>query len=624
MNVNLISPAEKINQTENGNSFTIRFKEDIVIPANSKVYLNYASLSRDSEVEFYEDQTIRVHLRGNPEDVRPSAIPSGDFVDNLLFEDDASSPSDFKDSFIITAGVYSYQLFQTKLSAGLNQVLTQVSNIADLGFYRAVEISDIARTDEGDDADFDLSFGIIKRDVINDDFTLHAHHKKNADQNLDADGNPQCAYRKTSANSVSNVGAVNARQQRVGGGGVNPPIFYTYTGGIKSITQTTAGTNDKTAGTYNELTTTALTGTGAGMRLKTTIVALADGKCEAPLPLKAGNLANTLQLVDGGANDHNIATYNNVVLGGAGTSGTGAECSVVVGAGGIVGALTLTKRGIGYKEGDSCNLVGFPIGGTDDILVVVNVLTNGLEFVADVGSNINEKVGGTGYKLNDTFKINGMGGTDDTIYTIRTLASGNQMELFDNYALSAKTIWAGAIDDETPVKNTSIIKCKSLKSYNQMIAGGDCIICGINSQEVANGLYGKNATSITAEDGDPIRRITGSEANTPDGEYPNPLNIPITNQQSTIKKTLPNLVNLVLDFRGGRKQLVLETANKAPLRFPVFARAIDNRLSSQTCINFPINSNNKSTINIDTAVNSMLLGREDRWNLEYNYTEMIN
>jgi len=607
MNINLISPAEKNNQTENGNSYTIRFKEDIVIPADSKVYLNYASLSRDSEVEFYEDQVVRVHLRGNPEDVRPSNIPSGDFVDNLLFEDDASSPSGLKDSFTITKGVYSYQLFQTKLSAGLNSILTQAGNIADLGFYRAIEIQDLQRATDEDEADFDLSFGIIKKDVVNDEFTFHTHHKKNADQNPDADGVAQCAYRKTSANVLTNEGAVRARQQRTG---ANP---YKYDGGLRSIFLSTAGTNDKTAGIYASLTTTALSGTGTGMKVKTAIIALADGSCEAPLPLGAGQVANTLHKVDGGANDHNINTYNNVVLGGAGTSGTGAECSVVVGAGGVVGAITLTKRGIGYKAGDSCEFVGNPIGGTNDVRVVVGILTDGIEIIADDNYNINEKSGGQGYAVGDTFKINGMGGTDDTIYTIRTLCSGNQLEIFDNYAFSAKTLWTGAIDDETPMKNTSIIRCKSLKTYNEMVADGGAIICGVNSQEVASGLYGKLATTITAEDGDPRRRITGAGANTPDGLFTNPINLPPSNQTNS-NKTIPNFVNLMLDFRGGQKKLRIEIANSAQRNFPEFKPNIGNnsKLVSQTCVNFPINSMSKASLNLDTTnPNSLLAGKED-------------
>ena len=47
MNVNLISPQE------NGNSFIVRFKDDIIIPENSRVYLNFASFSRENDVELY-------------------------------------------------------------------------------------------------------------------------------------------------------------------------------------------------------------------------------------------------------------------------------------------------------------------------------------------------------------------------------------------------------------------------------------------------------------------------------------------------------------------------------------------------------------------------------------------
>ena len=54
MNINLLSPSKN----ENGFSYNVRFRENIEFKPNSKVYLNYATFSRESEVSFTEDQTI--------------------------------------------------------------------------------------------------------------------------------------------------------------------------------------------------------------------------------------------------------------------------------------------------------------------------------------------------------------------------------------------------------------------------------------------------------------------------------------------------------------------------------------------------------------------------------------
>ena len=77
MNVNLVSPLD------NGNNFVVRFKEDIVVPQNSKVYLNFASLSRQNDVELYEDQEIT--LLFDNADIRPNLLPNRVNVASPLF-----------------------------------------------------------------------------------------------------------------------------------------------------------------------------------------------------------------------------------------------------------------------------------------------------------------------------------------------------------------------------------------------------------------------------------------------------------------------------------------------------------------------------------------------------------
>jgi len=67
MNVNLLSPTKN----ENGFSYNVRFRENIPFKKNAKVYLNYASFSRESEVTFTEDQTITLSALQMLPDVLP-------------------------------------------------------------------------------------------------------------------------------------------------------------------------------------------------------------------------------------------------------------------------------------------------------------------------------------------------------------------------------------------------------------------------------------------------------------------------------------------------------------------------------------------------------------------------
>lgn len=74
MNINLLSPSKN----ENGYSYNVRFRENIKFKPNAKVYLNYATFSRESEVTFTEDQTITL---SNMEFL-PEVLPQTPFTAN--------------------------------------------------------------------------------------------------------------------------------------------------------------------------------------------------------------------------------------------------------------------------------------------------------------------------------------------------------------------------------------------------------------------------------------------------------------------------------------------------------------------------------------------------------------
>ena len=72
--INLVSPVG------NGHTYSVRFREPIVIHPNSKVYLNFAKFKRNSSIYFTTDQTIEVVLG----DVLPTVIPNDTATSNSV------------------------------------------------------------------------------------------------------------------------------------------------------------------------------------------------------------------------------------------------------------------------------------------------------------------------------------------------------------------------------------------------------------------------------------------------------------------------------------------------------------------------------------------------------------
>tara|TARA_R110002020_G_scaffold131362_2_gene293725 strand:- start:2398 stop:4452 length:2055 start_codon:yes stop_codon:yes gene_type:complete len=149
MNINLISP------DTDGNRYTVRFKENINIPQNSQIYLNFASLSRESEVVLEEDQTIEIDVRDdttNAVQMLPQLISSTEVANNPFgaIDDDKKT---------IKKGKYTYTALMNELSKLLDlQLLNPSAGMGDTRTYRAIK-----------EADFFTNKGVIKNDT---DFSL--------------------------------------------------------------------------------------------------------------------------------------------------------------------------------------------------------------------------------------------------------------------------------------------------------------------------------------------------------------------------------------------------------------------------------------------------------------------
>ncbi len=240
MNVNLVSPVE------NGNNFVIRFKDDVVIPQNSKVYLNFATFSRENDVELYEDQTIKIITDGLTNIVRPDTIVNGSGPQpNTLF---------YSNTVTIQAGTYNYQQLYKLITDGINAILREPNNLADLRYYRAVALADIDNTDDQiTEGNVSFSIGLMKNHPAETPQNLAVHLDVNNFRNstqLEANGD-YVAYKKTSANVFMPNGL------RLGKNGIGTFV---------------QGTADKTPGDHTDINVIAIGGTGAGGSVNLTVL----------------------------------------------------------------------------------------------------------------------------------------------------------------------------------------------------------------------------------------------------------------------------------------------------------------------------------------------------------------
>mgnify|MGYP003677302014 FL=1 len=64
--INLVSPKG------NGHTYSVKFRDPIILESNSKVYLNFAKFKRNSNIYFTTDQTIQIVIN----EVKPTIVPA--------------------------------------------------------------------------------------------------------------------------------------------------------------------------------------------------------------------------------------------------------------------------------------------------------------------------------------------------------------------------------------------------------------------------------------------------------------------------------------------------------------------------------------------------------------------
>ena len=531
MNVNLISPQE------NGNSFVVRFKDDIIIPENSKVYLNFASFSRENDVELYEDQTITLSFQNV--DVYPAIIPTTPFDNNKLFNSSI---------FTIPAGTYNYQRLYLLITNGINGLLQDAGNVADLSMYKAIGIDDIDNNDaQLVEGNISFSLGLMKsrpETVPHKPFFIDAQNSKNCD----TDGGT-VAYRNTATNVVVPSG-----------------LRASTTRCAFALAITGTNTLDKTVGTYTNIPLTAFTGIGENATIDFTVV-----KAGMVLPNPFGTQFSTI-----GTPDKITNAYANVPLLHNNGDITGITIDFDVnddgtGVGAIIfSSIVVNAVGAGgtYVVGENLKIGITGTGGVqDDRLEVVNI---GGEIQY---SSIRLVAKGDLYEENDVLTIpntGGVGGTADSQLTIQPfikspaqasgLQRGYDQPLFDNYALSEKTYWHIGYNDETPLENCNIIKFSTIQTLAEMDTALQCCVLGLYSKEVADGIAGVNGTYPLDSS---IR--TRGVADKNNGKI-NPRNLP--DEDNIGAKQLGCFVSVSIDCRSTTNYLKVFVGAKGNGSFP--------------------------------------------------------
>lgn len=595
MNINLVSPST------NGNNFVVRFKEDIIIPERSKVYLNFASLSRENDIELFEDQKITFHISQG--DVRPSLLEDTE-VDTLnhFFQNADESIS-------IPAGSYNYQQLFNLITRNLNLQI-QASNDSNCRLYRAIAIADIDNTDaQVSRGEVDFSLGLIRDKTANGaeqyaPFTINTSHSLNC--SIDADGDLG-SYIKTSADAVIRSGGGNkgfgtsstnsfknfvggepdkvaddyVNIPMIGGSGTGLKLNATVSnhGSIDELESFDLGTSDKTVGTYTNVSAVGGTGTGAKFDFTVvagfpkTIVGTTQGTADKtpgdyseiePIGGTGTGLVVDFTVTAGGAIDFStlqisVLATDESILGGytlndvltipndQGIGGTADTTFTITAIGNniLYTSITLVDDGRGYSVSDELVLEG---GGTNDTNISVSTLNTHIDPETITIASI-----GDGYAVNDTltFPSATIGGTEDSTVQINKLNQGAGAQLFDNYAISNEKYFHAGYDDDTVVGKLNIIKCRSLKTLGDMMADGGCIQVGLYSENVAFGIsdtegnYPANSSKRTKD----IYATVGNEQLSQNGNNRIPRQLP-ANDFSSGTRNMAMFFNVSIDCRG--------------------------------------------------------------------------
>lgn len=324
MNINLVSP------DGNGHTYSVRFQDQIIIPQNSQIYMNFASLSREGNVRFTEDQKLGIEC------FHTNVLPthqSGGAIENKPFNPTDSPNSD--NEATIPKGVYSYKELSALINTSLNSILNANVAVAEMDTYVPVNSQNLL------DPDYDFVAGLKRKPERSGTFIPFVANATHAFNNGTNDGTNDVVFCKNNVNDETTVGGVDYRNwssyalssisyNHLGYGDDGTPIKYLnmiHATTNKTPTEFIAADAQVSIGLYSEEVATGYSATGLAAPLINDDTSRTRGSDNTVagivnLPKQFIRLNNTSQVKtdDPAGNVREIAGFFQVSIDGTGTT----------------------------------------------------------------------------------------------------------------------------------------------------------------------------------------------------------------------------------------------------------------------------------------------------------------
>jgi hypothetical protein len=294
---------------------------------------------------------------------------------------------------------------------------------------------------------------------------------------------------------------------------VGDSLSATFAGsvnGIATISAITGGSN-YTNGTYTSVPLTGGTGTGAqgtvvvaGNTVTSVTITsagtgytVADAMSASSALLGNGiNALNTGSLV--GGTNYGTGTYTNVPL--TGGTGSNAQATIVVGAGGDVTSVTLTARGINYTAADSLSAAASNLGGVTNGVGTLGAVTGGSNYTNGTYSNVS-LTGGAGTGAKATIVV-----SSNAVSSVTITSKGNNYTTSDTLSAAATSIGSG-IQTLGAITGGGAYTANGVLTLNTLV-GGTLYTNGTYTNVLLTGGTGNGVVATVVVAGNTVTSVT--------------------------------------------------------------------------------------------------------------------
>jgi len=290
----------------------------------------------------------------------------------------------------------------------------------------------------------------------------------------------------TFAGSVNGIATISAVT-----GGSN------YTNGTYTLVPLTGGTGAGAVGTVvvagNTVTSVTITSAGSNYTVADAMSASSALLGNGINALNSGSLA--------GGTNYGTGTYTSVPL--TGGTGSNAQATIVVGAGGDVTSVTLTARGINYTAADSLSAAASNLGGVTNGVGTLGAITAGSNYTNGTFTNVS-LTGGAGTGAKATIVVSGNAVTSVTITT-----KGSNYVVANTLSASATSIGSG-IQTLGAITGGGAYTANGVLTLNTLV-GGTLYTNGTYTNVFLTGGTGTGVTATVVVAGNTVTTVTLTE-----------------------------------------------------------------------------------------------------------------